>query len=773
MDISITVKILSELVNENDSKDGSNMGCLRMYERPIMAGYVVVFSSGDTQIRLPADKLSTGDCSKLEFLLNTSENTAFSVMATHTMDYTQFVEAMTLSKEIVHMKLQLNMCLREVFCDGVMSDESMPDDFNINKLDSLLAEASACVIASLDKGPSTTDPPPKKAVKAVKAVKAKDSSSQKAAISTNKDPSQPEASTSRLNYCSSLTCVYCDKPGSLELSQLQVHPYVPVTMDRKVLYFCEDCHDNWLKFRHDASRLKLLVLAGEYNEEVCAVCSDSPAELVLCSSCPRSYCYPCLLKLLTPKQSAEMATNEYWKCLCCVHSKKDFGRFTKALNLTISSQNCPLPLAKDAKCALQRATKPAVTATSAPAPAVNAKKEGKSQPQSNSKRQRYIEEENPAEEPPVELGANGMPKRNRPSRKKLESEYQNMTKNKYNPPLKKQKIVEVKKECVEESPSPYRATIHRSPQKIEEGLPPISSDLDEVYYFSQYVNMRRNNQSHLCPEEEEDYISDSEDFCFLCKDGGDVIECDHGRQSVGYSSECDGNSCKKVYHSYCLGYEIPDDQEAWLCARHFCVKCGTGDVMYRCQYCPLACCKKCFLQWNDRHQLSQYAEKAFLSKSVAAPVNTKQSRKSKKGRRNRKKSSSSTNSSNSSSDRTSVVTIACGFCLRMFEKCFQRQLLEREKCYLGNIKNVSELQKASVTEIEPVVISDDEPSPPPLKSEEKNDCVDISNSDTELFDEKEHPVPIKSEIEIENENVVMVDMTEISSTDVGKDNSNS
>ena len=38
----------------------------------------------------------------------------------------------------------------------------------------------------------------------------------------------------------------------------------------------------------------------ELNEEICSMCSDCPeADLILCGSCPRSYCVNCLTKVLS------------------------------------------------------------------------------------------------------------------------------------------------------------------------------------------------------------------------------------------------------------------------------------------------------------------------------------------------------------------------------------------------------------------------------------------------------------------------------------------
>ena len=84
-------------------------------------------------------------------------------------------------------------------------------------------------------------------------------------------------------------------------------------------------------------------------------------------------------------------------------------------------------------------------------------------------------------------------------------------------------------------------------------------------------------------------IPATDDVCFLCKDGGDLIECDDSKHKL-----CDKRKrCKKVYHSYCLSYIVEDDGRDWRCPRHFCDACGSSTLKYICKYCPLSICKSC------------------------------------------------------------------------------------------------------------------------------------------------------------------------------------
>jgi len=92
--------------------------------------------------------------------------------------------------------------------------------------------------------------------------------------------------------------------------------------------------------------------------------------------------------------------------------------------------------------------------------------------------------------------------------------------------------------------------------------------------------MSRRLRSAVYPGEEE-----SEDYCFYCGLGGQLLICDVRR-------------CGKVYHALCLGYE-PDAAAVFHCPRHLCCICGTKDrqvqassdiQLVQCSTCPTAYC---------------------------------------------------------------------------------------------------------------------------------------------------------------------------------------
>ncbi|CAN0553473.1 unnamed protein product, partial [Ectocarpus sp. 12 AP-2014] len=64
----------------------------------------------------------------------------------------------------------------------------------------------------------------------------------------------------------------------------------------------------------------------------------------------------------------------------------------------------------------------------------------------------------------------------------------------------------------------------------------------------------------------------TEDVCFLCKEGGNLVECDEGT-SWSRRAAAKPTRCKKVYHAYCMGFNVGDD-ELSSCPRHACVECG-------------------------------------------------------------------------------------------------------------------------------------------------------------------------------------------------------
>ncbi|XP_062087072.1 uncharacterized protein At5g08430-like [Humulus lupulus] len=74
---------------------------------------------------------------------------------------------------------------------------------------------------------------------------------------------------------------------------------------------------------------------------------------------------------------------------------------------------------------------------------------------------------------------------------------------------------------------------------------------------------------------------EAEDWCFLCKEGGQLLICDYG-------------ICLKVYHPYCVGKDDSclENGEHWFCGRHSCLMCHKTSK-FQCFCCPNAFCAKC------------------------------------------------------------------------------------------------------------------------------------------------------------------------------------
>lgn len=112
----------------------------------------------------------------------------------------------------------------------------------------------------------------------------------------------------------------------------------------------------------------------------------------------------------------------------------------------------------------------------------------------------------------------------------------------------------------------------------------------------------------------------------------DLIECDYFHKHSGCAEPV---RCRKVYHQYCLAYEVDDDVN-WKCPRHLCDMCGRGNVHYYCVFCPISICKDCPKRMVAAHGNPRYIEIQPLS-PIELPENT--------------------------------IPIVCHTCLMMLDKC--------------------------------------------------------------------------------------------------------
>ncbi|GMI94234.1 hypothetical protein HRI_003092700 [Hibiscus trionum] len=79
----------------------------------------------------------------------------------------------------------------------------------------------------------------------------------------------------------------------------------------------------------------------------------------------------------------------------------------------------------------------------------------------------------------------------------------------------------------------------------------------------------------------EEIEAEADDWCFVCKDGGKLLLCDH-------------RGCGKVYHPTCVGKRnsVLKSEGHWTCPRHSCAECG-GPPQFFCLACPDSVCRLC------------------------------------------------------------------------------------------------------------------------------------------------------------------------------------
>lgn len=499
-----------------------------------------------------------------------SDGRALSYVVSDAKEYEVFMEAKTECESVCDLKLRLNSLLRDVYFSGLYSTLKTDHKMKIkDEVEKLKIEAPNLFFSTL---PDRMD----------------------SAAEIEKERHSVES------HASKAVCAFCFKVRATEKDlAFAIHPYVPKNFQGQTIYMCNTCVENWKEYRDAADHHHLLVLENEVNEEVCAVCSDTPDTLVLCSSCPRSFCHTCLLKILSKNDhKALTAEDADWQCMCCANGIDALPPMTRDSWVRIRSINAIEAEKQKKKEAGQASSSAAAAvATSASAAAGATVKETVEElSRRPSRRQDKMEahtaggEQGPdAASAAVSSSAQDTGRRGRHARHAVKGEDMDVVDHTVAAPAVtasgggrgKRKLdaaaIAVKEEEEEQQEQPMDV------------LPPVSQEFDELYYFSQYVSYidsATHTILHGTKKEVNEAQTMTDDSCFLCKDGGELIECDWKHPS---KKKC---RCLKVYHEYCLEYAV-DDGVKWCCPRHFCDVCGSQSLKYICKYCTLSICANC------------------------------------------------------------------------------------------------------------------------------------------------------------------------------------
>jgi hypothetical protein len=323
--------------------------------------------------------------------------------------------------------------------------------------------------------------------------------------------------------------------------------------------------------------------------------------------CPRSYCFTCLKRLVTSTLYEQIQTDDDWQCLTCQYGHSSFEPLPKnKWKMLNRSMNIPKPSSPKKN---QQPNHPEVKlqAKALEEVAVESKKEEK------HPTPRIVI----AEEAPIAAAVEEdlpLKRRRVKSERALES-------------------VDVEKVLLNSSlPSNATAAKKRIRAKLDKAGPSANQApapatkvaqvavpepvVDELFYFQQYV-LYYDRLCKECSATTSKIKVETDDACFLCKDGGDLIECDWVISGKKHSR------CRKVYHSACLSYVVEDDQSKWYCPRHFCDVCGELNLAYACLFCPVSICSKCPEEMVRKYGHIRYVELDYPSTGEFTKSNLK------------------------------------------------------------------------------------------------------------------------------------------------------
>lgn len=404
------------------------------------------------------------------------------------------------------------------------------------------------------------------------------------------DQNLSSATSSPQPVSSALKCFYCQTTNTSLEKPFIYHPFVSKDFQGNCLFLCSNCYKNWSSYRQSVALKNELIPSPDQNEDICSLCSDSPDSLILCSSCPRAFCTECLKKLISSKKELDqiISSDRQWKCMSCLHqqsqgqskslllSRNTWKYASQLLSGAISvghyqrTQSLLLDAADNEGSAGQAATKKDL---------VGKKTKLRRQVSDSTRDSESSQRSQSPSAPPLSPSQDGSSQVTKRQRTPKSQESEKVTALLVPPSSSstKKKIL-----------GPGRGRRKKIVQEEQEKR-------TETYYFRQYLNYL----DELYSSPREDHITD--DACFLCKDGGNVLECDYCYSSPapapapplgpGPSGQ---QKCLKVYHQSCLGFTVSEEVQFWCCPRHYCSCCGHKERhSFVCMFCPISICSAC------------------------------------------------------------------------------------------------------------------------------------------------------------------------------------
>ena len=461
-------------------------------------------------------------------------------------------------------------------------------------------------------------------------------------------------------------CLFCLVSRAVDKKRTYyLHPLVPHKHDGGSLFMCSPCLNNWQLYRETvAKNFGSLILPNEANEELCAICSDTPDELVLCSTCDKSYCEPCLSRTCSSRELIRVKSSDNeWSCMSCVSSihYKSIQLMDKTTWIKVKAGYQGVILPKHipkAKSNVKKERKDASRSSSNSSSASSQSFDtrpmlydtGKADLNAMLMAGFDVQEYSPDEAETVptfsmnverEISGSmytenlssarrgvvrsrsraGSCRRSRSRVKEVGvadliarpppvGAYTDSTRSS-DDPKPKTKSKEKARDPSKGSKNKAKANSFEDRRDFsavdhaldgERKLPAVTNNMSEDKYFASYVNyvddFYDNDKGHT--KTGSTTIFNTEDVCFLCKDGGDLMECDYAR--CKNKANC---KCLKVYHDYCLAYAVPDGK-IWFCPRHYCDNCASRSVKYVCKYCPVSVCIDCPNDMVKNYNISRY-----------------------------------------------------------------------------------------------------------------------------------------------------------------------